>query len=650
MSIGRLALLPLLAVLAIGRPAMAQNVLDDVRADRWPDARAQAAQYADPVAEKLVTWFRLLTQGAASAGEIADFMAENPDWPWQGALARRRDEALAAEPDDAAAAALCGRIHPRTATALLRCASALGNMGQAPAAAAAARKAWRDGIDDPAGEVLFLQRWGSLPTAADQQRRFDRLVGADPAAAARQAERLDGADRRAAAARLALRRDASSALAMVEALSPTQKADPGLVLDQARWLRRTGPPSAAMAFWKSAAEPAESRAPAEHLSAFWAERNRLARELLRDGDAAGAYALAADPDQQAPEQVAEAAFLAGFIALRRLHDPALAARHFAALAEASKSVISAARAHYWLGRAAAARHDAVLARTEYSTAAAWPTTFYGQLAALASGDDPARLDARILAVHDPGWAPDQALELVGREVARAAVLLVAWGDPLRARAFLLRLDALVPDNPDRALAARLALGLGLPETAVAIARRAGRDGVLLPDGGWPLAANVPDAPVPPSVALGLIRQESSFDAGALSPAGARGLMQLMPATAQAVARRIGAPVSLVALTRDASYNVELGTAYFHDLMEQFGGALPLAIAAYNAGPNRVRQWLAENGDPRTGQIDAVDWIELIGFGETRNYVQRVVENIVIYRAKRHKALPHPLAPWLPASA
>ena len=127
-------------------------------------------------------------------------------------------------------------------------------------------------------------------------------------------------------------------------------------------------------------------------------------------------------------------------------------------------------------------------------------------------------------------------------------------------------------------------------------------------------------------------------------------MQLMPPTAESVARRIGIPVSLENLTTDAAYNVQLGTTYLHELLDQFAGALPLALAAYNAGPNRVQQWLAENGDPRTGQIDAVDWIELIGISETRNYVQRVIENIVIYRAKRHEILPHPLAQWLPPAA
>ncbi|MBV9756176.1 MAG: lytic transglycosylase domain-containing protein, partial [Alphaproteobacteria bacterium] len=580
----------LFTALLLVLPARADSILGELRSDRWADAQSAVAGYADPVAGKLVAFARMLTPGAAGAGEIADFIGANRDWPWAAQLAKRRDEALAAEPDDAKAADLCNRIHPQAAATLLRCADAYAHTGDAAAATAAARQAWVGGVDDQIGESRFLQHWSSAPTEADQWQRFERLMTADLGAAGRQAARLAAPDRALAEARLALRREAPNAPAQLAALSPAQRADPELFLDLARWLRRAGQPPAALALWKSEGEQAEGKAPAERLAAFWSERDQLARDLLHAGDAAGAYAVAAGHKQQAPEQIADAEFLAGFIALRRLHDPALAARHFAALAEASKSVISNARAHYWLGRAAAARHDDAAARTEYAAAAGWPTTFYGQLAALALGDDPPKLNARILAVREPRWDARQALALIGREATRAALYLVAWGDPLRARIFLMRLEAEAPDEVDRTLAAHLALGLGLPESAVAIARRAGRDGLVLADAGWPMLASVPDDPVPPAVALGVIRQESSFDTGALSPAGARGLMQLMPATAESVAKQIGAPVSLVALTSDAAYNVQLGTAYLHELLDRYGGALPLAIAAYNAGPHRVDDW------------------------------------------------------------
>jgi soluble lytic murein transglycosylase len=226
-------------------------------------------------------------------------------------------------------------------------------------------------------------------------------------------------------------------------------------------------------------------------------------------------------------------------------------------------------------------------------------------------------------------------------------MLVAWGEKRRAHAFLLRLQELAPEAASHALAGRLATLFGMPDLAVMIARRAGRGGVMLPQSGWPVPVSVPDGPTPTAVILGVIRQESSFDTGVVSPVGARGLMQLMPATAAMLAKKLGQFAPLPSLTSDPALNIQLGTAYLHDLISQFGGAVPLAVAAYNAGPNRVVDWLAGNGDPRgsqaSGPIDMVDWIELIPFDETRNYVQRVSENIMIYTVRQHDTAPLAMA-------
>ena len=273
-------------------------------------------------------------------------------------------------------------------------------------------------------------------------------------------------------------------------------------------------------------------------------------------------------------------------------------------------------------------------------------TFYGQLAALALDRDQVLLAARIRAARDPAWTRDEAFGFGGTELTRAASLLVAWGDARRAHAFLLRADDDATAPAQRALAAHFAIGLGMPDMAVAIARRMGRDGEMLPDAGWPMPFEPPASPLDPAFVLGLMRQESSFDAAALSPAGARGLMQLMPATAREVARSVGEPMTLPALTEDPQLNMRLGTAYLAGLVNQFGGALPLAIAAYNAGPNRVTEWLGVNGDPRVPNgVTMIDWIELIPFNETRNYVQRVLENMVVYRARSGDARPPRLVGW-----
>jgi soluble lytic murein transglycosylase len=646
----RLVILLVLGLLTT--PSFAQDIASAIRADHWDEAMADAAATPDGLAQKLVTYYRLLAPNMGSVSEIGAFMAANPDWPQVDLLDRRRNEALAREPDDRVAAAVCVNKPPSSSPGWLRCALAATQLGQTDNATTYARRAWVGSLATPAAETAFLQRWSSALRPEDELSRFDALAWTDTVSAARQLIRLDAADKPLAEARLALRRDEPTALILLGRLTPTQLAEPSLFLEQARYLRRAGRNDEALALWHNAGAAVEASAPPARLPAFWAERNLLARRRLQLGDSAGAYELVATDAQHAPEQVAEAEFFAGFIALRFRNDPNAATRHFQAMQPVATALITRARMHYWLARAAGARGDVATQHEEFAAASRWPTTYYGQLAALADGEAPARLNARIAALTDPPWSEAQALDFAGLELTRAATLLVAWGEKRRAHAFLLRLQDVMPSRPVMpptpalptggrekeevrgALVGRLATLFGMPDMAVMIARRAGRDAVALPQTGWPVPVTVPDGPVPAAVTLGLIRQESSFDPGAVSPVGARGLMQLMPATAASIGKKLGQVPTLQALTADPGLNITLGTTFLRSLLEQFGNSVPLAVAAYNAGPNRVVEWLAGNGDPRVGPIDVVDWIELIPFDETRNYVQRVSENILIYQARR----------------
>jgi soluble lytic murein transglycosylase len=621
-----------------GRQAIAAAI-----ANRFSEAEILATT-ADPVARKLVTWMRLGARGSgATTSELVAWVEDNPDWPLPETQIRRAEEALAGDPDDALTLRHFTRTPPRTVEAAQRFADALSRAGRGQEAATVLRTAWRAAPPTDAFiEGGFAERNAAILTTDDHWARFDRLLWTNQAAAAgRVAGRLDPSRRAVAEARLAFRGDRDAEV-------PAAR-DIGLVHDRARMLRRKDRDAEAAAVW-AAGEALQANLPPEAARAIWAERQILARKTLRLGDAATAYRLAANSGQAVPgEPRQEAEFLAGFIALRRLNDPAAAERHFARLAEGSRSVITRARAGYWGGLALAARGQEAPAREKFAEAASFPVAFYGQLASLALGEAPAQLSARINGAALPEPPVDAARLFGARELSRAVVTLADLGASDRARTFLLRMEDVAAEASDRWLIARLAVLIGRRDHAVWVARRAGADGVILLEDGWPTPYATPSDGAEPALVNAITRQESNFELGAVSSANARGPMQLLPSTAQSVARRLGIPHSTAMLTTDAAHNLRLGSAYINDMLARYGGAMPLAAAAYNAGPGRVDEWLGTYGDPRVpGGIHVLDWIEGIPFSETRNYVQRVIENVVVYRARNPATagLPHPLLPLL----
>lgn len=644
----------IIAALALPLPAAAQpwapegarvagrQAIAAAGAGRWGEAESYVGA-ADPLAAKIVLWMRLSNRAApASAAELVTFLADNPDWPLPDTMARRAEAALTAEVDDGLALRHFARYPARTLPGTLRHAEALDRAGRGREAREVLRRGWTEAPGDAIAEEAILLRFGSALTEDDQWQRFDRLAFArDFAGAGRAAQRLSGARRNAADLRLALAREDDAALAV-------RAPDIGVAYEQARLLRRRDRDQEAAAVW-STAERLQAELQGEAARAVWAERQVLSRKLLRLGQERDAYRVAAAHGQSAagePRQDGE--FLAGFIALRRLNDPGLAERHFVAVGQDSRSVITRARSAYWQGRALSARGDQNAARTRYAQAAELPVAFYGQLAALAIGEDEARLSARVARASVPPVTTPRAADFTARELTRAVLTLADLGDTRRARIFLLRLEDLANDGTDRMLAARLATHIGRPDHAVWIARRAGADGdILLPE-GWPAPYRPPVTSPEPAYINAITRQESNFDTEAVSGANARGLMQLLPSTATLVARRLGTPFQLGQLTASPETNMRLGAAYLDEMLARYDGALPLAAAAYNAGPGRVDQWLGTYGDPRGSDVDVIDWIEQIPFTETRNYVQRVIENVIVYRAQDPSAAgrAHPLAQYL----
>jgi soluble lytic murein transglycosylase len=442
---------------------------------------------------------------------------------------------------------------------------------------------------------------------------------------------------------LALRQAQASGLA-----SPSMPSMTPAFLAQAQALHAAGNDNDAAALWTAQGAAAFAASDADQQLTFWPAQNTLARALLAEGDPKDALAVvvAVTPPligAQAREQTADRDFLAGFLLLRFLHSPDQAAVWFTNLSTSSTAVITQARAWYWLGRS----QTGASAQADFSRAAEYADTYYGQLAAVALGNTPQQLGARIIAAGEPIFTADDALNFALMELPRAAALLVQMNDPHDAQIFLNRLGQVAADDRSRELAAKLALGLGLPASAVSIARTAGIAGQMLVREGWPMPVTPPSGALEPEIAYGIMRQESSFDPLAISGSGAAGLMQLMPGTARLTAKQNGIIYSNLF---DPDQNMALGTAYLAGLIQQFGNCLPLAIAAYNAGPGNVSNWLASNGDPQLGKnpggVDIIDWVEEIPFSETRNYVQRVSEAITIYRAFLNGNAENPVTPWL----
>ncbi|MDT8344426.1 MAG: lytic transglycosylase domain-containing protein, partial [Thermohalobaculum sp.] len=364
---------------------------------------------------------------------------------------------------------------------------------------------------------------------------------------------------------------------------------------------------------------------------LWAERRAmLVRRATREGRGELAYRLATRHGLTPADgyDYADLEWLAGWVALRRRGDPARAIGHFERFEAAVETPISLGRGGYWLGRAHAAAGDAAAAEAAYARAARHQTSFYGQLAAAAIG---APGDPMLTASDLPDWQKSPVTRT--DDVRMAAIVHFAGEDALAFQTFI-HLSQRIEGGAALGALADLALELGRPHYAVRIAKTATRKGLVLMPAYYPVTelARYASA-VEPALAMAIARQETELNPEAISHAGARGLMQVMPATAKKVASWIGEDYSAERLTADWRYNARLGQTYLSRRIEEFGGSYVLAAAAYNAGKSRVDEWIGTNGDPRLPGTDMIDWIEDIPFSETRNYVQRVIEGVYVYRTR-----------------
>jgi soluble lytic murein transglycosylase len=627
----RFALLVLLLLCFTPRPSAALSERDRhlyhdafaaAEAGDWHRAWRLADQAHDPLPAEALRWVALTHGGTASFDEIARFIAKHPDWPSQRLLVQRAEGEIAGVPDSTLAPWFAHHP-PLTAAAQLREADMWMAAGSKDAAIETIRKVWITGDFSAFDEKTLLQRYHGILRRADHVQRLDHLLWSGQTKEAHRMLRHVDPDHRALGeARIALADMDPGVDRLIDRVPASLQHDPGLIYDRLRWRVRKEHYDDAVSLLKEVpADPA-------HADAWARQRQILAREMLAESKPALAYELAAHHGTVGGATFAEIEFLAGWIALRSLHKPEVAYNHFVRLYDAVKLPVSVGRGAYWAGRAADAMHFRQLAGAWYETAAQEITTYYGQLAAAHLGDDWERPD-----FTEPKPKPEAIAAFDRRELVRVARDLAAVGADDYLRPFLRKLDADAKTPTDFTLVARLAAALDRPDLAVLAAKRESYAGVLLLAEGYPIADLPPGGNVERPLVLAMTRQESAFDRDAVSRSGARGLMQLMPATARRVAKELHLPFSSARLTKDTRYNVTLGRAYLNSLIGDFSGSYVLAIAAYNAGPSRVRQWIDDLGDPRKKGVDVIDWVESIPYPETRNYVQRVLENLQVYRLR-----------------
>ena len=600
-----------------------RSALSAAQIGDWSRAYADTATISDPLPLKMLQWMDYARPGAPGRfPDIAAFVEKNPDWPAQNALRKHAEEALAGE-TDAVAADWFKQHPPIGAIGKVREAEITLNAGDVEGAAAAIRAAWIAADFGPLDEKNFLARYSALIRPEDQIKRIDRLLWDGQSEAAHRMLALVPSDYRGVAeARLALAAQARNAEALVGRVPAQLRSDPGLVFEQLRYQRKKDNIDAAVQILL--AQPNDLVRP----GAWWGERQAIARRVLASNNSALAYRIVEQHGLIEGNAFSEAEFLLGYIALRYMKQPALAFEHFSQILTRVNTPFAKARAGYWGGRAAEAQGKSDLAAKWYAAGADHMATFYGQLAAHQLGRD-----APPRPVPEP--VPDAA-ELTlfeDSEVARAARIFFELGDAAHGKVFLLHLADNATSPTMFAMLAAVAESSGRIDLAIAVAKRAIEAGTPLMIHGYPTIEIPGGGTAEHSLLFAIMRQESAFDRDAVSRVGARGLMQLMPATASFIAAKMQLPFSADRLTADGVYNVLLGRSYLEGLIDDFGGSYALAIAAYNAGPSRVRQWLRDYGDPRGGSIDMVDWIEMIPINETRNYVQRVLENLQIYRGQ-----------------
>jgi len=577
---------------------------------------------SDPIARNVVEWAILRSKEVEFPRYVA-FISDNPSWPNIGLLRRRAEAALWKERlDPQTVRGYFGKDQPLTAQGKFALARALLLEGDRADAQNLVRESWRYDNFSSDLEAQVLDIFRDLIAEADHKARMDmRLYAEDIDGAVRSANRAGGNAPVIAKACIAVIKKSADAKVQLDGVSAEARGDIGYIFSRVQWLRREGKATEAAELMLSVPNDPTQAVDGDQ---WWIERRFITRTLLDLGDAKTAYRVAsAAPVPRRENYRAEQQFTSGWIALRFLDDASTALAHFAKVGQGTSNPIALARASYWQGRAAEALGKTNDARAHYQSAAGYSSAYYGQLAR-------ARLGLKDLVIRPP---PDPAQAQM--DVVRAIEILYAIGERDLVAGGLAELGERSTDLATLAAIGEVAARHKDARAMVLLARAALARGLPFEQFAFPIVG-IPEyraigPGVEPGIVYAIARQESGFNPRAISSAGAVGLMQMTPATARSVAAKFRTAYDEKRLRDDETYNAQLGAAELGDLIKYYRGSYVLAFAGYNAGRGRVNDWIVKYGDPRDPKIDPIDWVERIPLSETRNYLQRVLENLQLYR-------------------
>ncbi|NCO02816.1 MAG: lytic transglycosylase domain-containing protein [Alphaproteobacteria bacterium] len=613
--------------MAAAQEAQIVQALKLAQKGQWSQANAVMSQVQDPLAMDTLSWLAY-TKNAPNVGfnQIVSFQGKHSNWPYQITMRSAAEKKMPADYSPAQIIGFFASTKPRTAQGMERYLNALITTNQTSNAQKVINEWWEGAALSRDEQRSFYSRYQNLISSATHKKRLDYLLHDGQYANALAIAGVLGSGYTALAqARIGLAKQEGNVNPLINAVPASLQNDEGLLYERMRWRRRNELYAGAIELLNNSPSAANMYEPER----WWKERHIIAREYLEKKQYQQAYNLVSRHKQTEGFAYSQAEWLAGFIAITFLNSPTKAQRHFEAMYRKVETPVSLSRGAYWSGMAAKALGQQERAQQWFAVAAQYPERFYGQMAL-----DELSPPQSAKFYKTAGVSETARGQFRQNPLAKVAVWLNKAGFRDEAGAFLTKLTDEAKDPMGFALAADLARQLGQDQISIKIADEAEKvTKAKLHEYSFPMmVADIRNVSgIEWALVHSLMRQESRFDTQAQSHAGARGLMQLMPATAKQTAQKLGISHDLAWLTSRPDHNIVLGSEYLRQMLNRYDGYYPMAIAAYNAGPGRVDKWIKEIGDPRRGEIDMVTWSEMLSFYETRNYVHRVMEGTFVYR-------------------